>query len=382
MPLSTRIPWRPSLAPGDDVDAPDRRRPMRGLALAGVAVLLVVAVGAWVGLSLLRDGEATGPLSSAADGSDDAGIERRLPPLGVFGETDADRIRAFEERLGVTAGYAVDFSSRETWQEISRPDYMISEWKDAGYRPVYGIAMLPESEEASMAEGARGSYDRYFVDLGRRLVAGGQEDAVLRVGWEFNLEGSAWNTDDPEEFVRYWRRIAAALKSVPGQRFALDWNVNNGTGGDDPVRYYPGDDVVDYVGVDVYDVAGDRGTYPYGSDCDAGCRTERQERAWRRQIFGGERGLRFWTLFAAEHGKPVSVPEWGLWEGADADGGGDNPVFIRRMYEFLSNPRNNVAYHAYFDNDSGGRKHRLSNENFPQAQEAFRDLFGDDADQP
>lgn len=225
-----------------------------------------------------------------------------------------------------------------------------------------------------MGEGAGGRYDAYFTELGRRLVASGQEDAVLRIGWEFNLDGSRWNTGDPEEFVQYWRRIAAALKNVPGQRFALDWNVNNGTGGGvDPVDYYPGDDVVSFVGVDVYDVTGSR-DYPYPDDCAADCRSRRQERAWR-QIFGGERGLRFWTLFAAEHDKPVSVPEWGLWDGRDADGGGDNPVYIRRMYEFLSNPRNNVAYHAYFDNDSDDRRHRISNSNFPQARATFRALF-------
>lgn len=341
-----------------------------------VAVLAIAAGALFTAYALRTEPDAPPVTSSAADGSDDRSIRREVPPLGVFGTTDPPRVQSFAREHGVDLTFVVDFPSRGTWDEIRWPDYMIDAWRTTDLRPVYGLAMLPDDEDATIEKGATGAYDGHFYEFGRRLVAAGQEDAVLRIGWEFNLGYSRWHSDDPQAFIEYWRKIAYALKAVPGQEFTLDWNVNNGREGEDGTRYYPGDDVVDVVGVDVYDVAVGRSktTYPYPDDCGDACRTARQEKAWA-QTFNGERGLAFWTRFARQHGKPVSIPEWGLWAGDDAEGGGDNPVFIRRMYEYVSNPANNVAYHAYFDNDAEGRLHRLAN--FPKAAAEFRRLFGD-----
>lgn len=88
------------------------------------------------------------------------------------------------------------------------------------------------------------------------------------------------------------------------------------------MEYYPGDDYVDYVGIDAYDVSYAWRTYPYPDDCDAGCRADRQERAWDKAIHGGKRGLEFWADFARHRGKPLTLPEWGLWDRDDEHAGG------------------------------------------------------------
>ncbi len=202
--------------------------------------------------------------------------------------------------------------------------------------------MLPEATDDTMERGAAGEYDQYFTQLATNLVEGGQEDAILRLGWEFNLEGSRWATDDPDVFIAYWRHVVTAMRAVPGQEFEFDWNPNNGKNTYDAVDYYPGNDVVDYIGIDAYDNAWGLFTYPYPDDCDAGCRAGRQENAWNRAIYGGHRGLHFWSQYAARKGKPMSLPEWGLWDREDDHGGGDDPDYLRRMHEFIADPENRV----------------------------------------
>ena len=133
-----------------------------------------------------------------------------------------------------------------------------------------------------------------------------------------------WFTKDHNAFSTYWRNIVEAMRAEPGNAFQFDWNVNNGAGPVDATHYYPGDDVVDFVGVDAYDVAGT--VYPYPKTCDRACRSSVQDRAWDTVIFGGNRSLSFWSKFASQHKKPLSVPEWGLWRSRDGIGGAESYV--------------------------------------------------------
>jgi hypothetical protein len=307
-------------------------------------------------------------------------LEGVVPPgpsssakAGVFRGTSLSEVKTYEKWLGRPVDYVVDFSTRDTWEQISDPQLLIDEWRGSGYRIVHGLAMLPEQDaSATMAAGAQGAYDENYYSLGERLVAGGQADAILRLGWEFNLSTSRWKTDDPQVFVDYWRHVVGAMRAVPGQRFQFDWNVNNGHNAVDAFDYYPGDDVVDYVGVDTYDVSWDSGTYPYPSDCDAACRTERQDKAWN-DILTDARGLQFWAAFAGQHGKPLTLPEWGLWSRPDGHGGGEDPAFVKRMHDFIAN--HDVAYQAYFEYTAQDGPHRLM-DGFPESSEVFRELFG------
>jgi hypothetical protein len=89
---------------------------------------------------------------------------------------------------------------------------------------------------------------------------------------------------------------------------------------------------------------------------------------------GGPRGLAFWSDFAKLHGKPMSLPEWGLWRRDDGHGGGDNPFFITKMHEFMNDPSNNVAYQGYFDfNTEDGDVHQLRT--LTGAGAVYRQLF-------
>ncbi len=128
------------------------------------------------------------------------------------------------------------------------------------------------------------------------------------------------------------------------------------------------------MGVDAYDVAG--GVYPYPDECDDLCRALEQSKAWNEEIHGGERGLEFWARFARERGKALSVPEWGVWDRPDGTGGGDNGLYVRLMHAFVTDPENNVLYHAYFEFDGDDGAHRLMTDAHPEAAAAFRKAFG------
>jgi len=93
--------------------------------------------------------------------------------------------------------------------------------------------------------------------------------------------------------------------------------------------WYPGDDVVDIVGVDAYDqgVSGRR-------------------HRWR-EIYGRPLGIHEVARFAARRHKPLSIPEWGLMpRGRRWLGGGDDPAYVAGIDRVLRTRR--VAYQAYF----------------------------------
>lgn len=275
--------------------------------------------------------------------------------VGVFRETQREEVDAYQQWLGCRVDYVVDFSSRDTWWHISRPTYLLDEWEGVDRRLVLSVAMLPRDEPADFTRGAAGDYDRHYVELAQLLIERDREDTILRIGWEFNLTNSQWYTTDTEAFRTYYRRIVDAMRSVPGHNFEFTWNP--GRSGVDAVPYYPGDEWVDHIGLDVYDAVG--GVYPYPADCGEECRAVRQRTAWFDHSYGGDRGLGFWAEFARQHGKPFALPEWGVWERPDGTGGGENEFFIRRMVEFISDPANNVAYQAYFEHDGSDGSHRL-----------------------
>lgn len=339
-------------------------------AVAGVLVLgTVVAAGAgywWWQRDPIGDAALSGSIP-----------ERTVPQLqtGVFVGTEPDTADAYQDWLGADLDLVVDFPSRGSWAEIADPDYMIQAWKNRGYRPVYSIALLPTGDEsATIEQGATGAYNTYYRKLARNLVKAGQEDAILRLGWEFNLETSRWATDDEDAFIAYWQQIVDTMRAVSGEAFEFDWNVNNGTNKYDGVEYYPGDDYVDYVGVDAYDVSYAWRTYPYPDDCDTDCRTDRQKRAWDNAVYGGRRGLAFWADFARHRGKPMSIPEWGLWDRQDGHGGALDTSYLERMHDFITDEDNGVAYQAYFEFDGDDGPHTLQTA-YPDAGETFRSLF-------
>ena len=295
------------------------------------------------------------------------------PEMGVGrGSGAPERIDGFEQWLGCSVEYVIEFPVRNYWEQIASPEYMLDIWAEDERTLVLGLAMLPNRGDDTMAEGAAGEFDEYFRDFGEALVAAGRQDTWLRIGWEFNGFWSRYYTEDTEVFRQYWRRMVDVLRDVEGQDFAFVWNP--AVSGDDAVPYYPGDDVVDLIGVDIYDSVSAPGAYPYPAVCDDECRLGRQQTAWLVHLYGGDTGLAYYSDFARSRGKDLVLPEWGLWDRPDGNTGGENPYFIRQMHDFIYDETNNVVMHAYFEYNYPGNTHRLMT-SFPESGEVFRDLF-------
>ena len=371
-------------------------KPRRGRAplIAGVLAVLLVIGGVVYALgshgnkgssgtvadpSAAPSAVSTTPEPSATKAAVTTGAAKKVK-LGVFkGGSSPSQVNQFSSWLGRDADYAVDYSTRSTWDEIANPTYMLSAWRNSGYRMVYAVAMLPtaKSSHATLAAGADGDYDQYYRTLARNLVAYGQGDSIIRLGWEFNVGGWPWHpgSADQKDFVGYWRHIVKAMRSVSGaEKLQFDWNVNNGGDSYDSTVFYPGKKYVDYIGVDVYDTSWDENAYPYPANCDADCKLGHQQQAWN-DVIGATFGLSFWSSFAKSEGKKLSLPEWGLWDRPDGHGGGDDTYFVQEMYKFIDDPTNNVGYQAYFDynTDSKGN-HKL--ETLSKAGAKYQKLFG------
>ncbi|WP_327168238.1 glycoside hydrolase family 26 protein [Streptomyces subrutilus] len=203
--------------------------------------------------------------------------------------------------------------------------------------PDYQVAQL-------IRAGAEGQYDAHFRKLARRLVALGVPDTVVVLGWEMN--GTTYTHrcgPDPERWKAYWKRVVTAMRSVPGQEFKFDFAPNRGTDAIGWTRCYPGDDVVDIVGMDSYDQA--------------------PGRTFDEQV-SQPYGLQQHVDFAKAHGKEISYPEWGLFRN------GDNPEYVRRMLKWIE--QHKPLYHTITDYCPHGVWQCKQN---PQSAKAFRDAL-------
>jgi len=216
----------------------------------------------------------------------------------------------------------------------------------------------------TLAQGATGAYNQYFTILGQNLVADNEADAILRLGWEFNGNWFTWSVGssaDAANFVGFWRQIVTTMRAVPGEKFKFLWNPNAPS----PTTYspsaaYPGNAYVDYVGTDVYDNF-------WGTPFTPGA-------AWVHQLIQ-QWGLDWLAAFAAEHNKPIAIPEWSDEFRTDGHGLGDDPVFVDNMATWFVS--NQVAFANVFAYDSSATyRNNLTDGTFPKALAQFRTDFG------
>ncbi|MFI5980297.1 glycoside hydrolase family 26 protein [Streptomyces sp. NPDC051555] len=288
-----------------------RRRWTAGACTAAITVGLLVTGGALA--PARHDASARGSENEIAVGA-----------YLHYGTPGVDRMGALSRWLGGTelrAGHT--YLPGDTWANIEgAPDSLESWARWRRERPdrlfVLNVPMLQNNEggvpDRRVAEllrsGARGAYDQHFRRLAERLVGLGVPDTVIVLGWEMNgFNYTHRCRPAPESWKQYWRRIVAAMRSVEGERFQFDFAPNRGIDAIAWTSCYPGDDVVDIIGMDSYDqppgnTFEEQVTQPYG--------------------------LQHQVDFARQHGKPISYPEWGLFRR------GDNPAYMRNMLGWIA----------------------------------------------
>lgn len=246
----------------------------------------------------------------------------------------------------------------------SAGDSDLSTWIEADpavRRVVITQEMVPSNVPANWRVlGALGAYDRYAHQLAVNLVAAGMGNAVIQLGHEMN---GTWYHDslgnDPSEYAdwaTYWARIAKTMRAVPGSHFMFDWCINAGYRSIPFNSYYPGNSVVNIIGVDVYD-SGMLGDPRSGSI------------RWD-SLYREKGGMEQIIAFAKGHNKPLSFPEWGLVTVRNG-GLGDDPAYVEGIVATIEN--NPVVYESYFDNAVNGT---IIIQDAPQSWRAWRKNFG------
>jgi hypothetical protein len=248
-------------------------------------------------------------------------------------------VAALADHLGVPVEGISQYTDGTSWASIG--DY---EPPSTMLRLYLGLSMSPDGGSPAQTPDHLG----VFEQLAQNLVAGGQEYAIIRVGWEWSTDFYSWGVQNttPAQYVTAFDDIVTTMRSVPGQHFLFDWCAAAGavpTNGSYAASY-PGDQYVDYVGTDVYD----------GSDT-----------TWSNDL-NSVGGLASTVSFAQAHGKMVSIPEWGL-------NGSDDPTFINLVYDFIADPANHVAYSSYFSDDTAVDSDITQ---FPHSEAAFTADFG------
>lgn len=322
-------------------------------------------IGAVAGVLALV-GCTGGPGPSAPPGADppQPGVARDDLPRQAFGaflgsdESGVDAIPAFEAFLGTRTRVGHTYLPGESWEGIEGPAPILDPWaRWKAERPdglfVLNVPLAAPNEagldDARVAEllrqGAAGAFDRHYAVLAQRLVQRGLGDAVLVPGWEMN--GTTYShrcRPDPETWKAYYRRVVDVLRAQPGQHFRFDFTPSRSMDDISWARCYPGDDVVDIIGMDNYD-------QPPGD-------------SWEDYVDQPD-GLGAQVRFAAEHGKPVSYPEWGLFRY------GDNPQFVRDMHDWIVT--HDTVYSTLTDYCPHGVFECAQN---PRSAAVVRELFG------
>jgi beta-mannanase len=206
----------------------------------------------------------------------------------------------------------------------------------------------------SFRAAADGAYDAYYEKTAQALLPYAKQIYAVRIDSELNGSWSAaspfkhWPAVSPKTWIAGFRRLAKVIHAtLPNAK--IIWNPC--VGQSNPFPYYPGDDVVDLLGPDIY-------CDPRYSNSSHSC--------WSNFSSGaGGVNLNAFAAFATQHDKPLAIPEWG-------DQFGDG-YMISQMANWMN--YNNVVAASYWDSGDAV-KNTAALPPQPTDQEAFAAAFG------
>ena len=243
------------------------------------------------------------------------------------------------------------FTGYANWSDFEGSvPYAMNIWNNID-RPVFWTIPLIVTG-ATLDDAAAGLFDSHYTAAATSLAVFRPGDAQInvRVGWELNGNWFPWAAQGHEAaYISAYRRFVACFRAV-SSRFVFEWNVNCG-GSWDPSTAYPGDDVVDIIGMDVYWQTQFDGTDPIV--------------AWKNKVTQSW-GLAWHQQFAAQRGKPTSYPEWGIQSDLAAP-------YIELMGQWFV--AHKVKFQAYW-NSASSFNGQLSNDQYPTAGAWYKRVLG------
>ena len=271
---------------------------------------------------------------------------------------------AFEALVGRKVDGVVDFIAFDSWKSFDNDaGWGIGGWKGSGYKLAESVPLTVKG--TSLEAVAAGQEDAHFARVAQLLVSNGFPDAYVRLGWEFNGGWYPWAFKGHEgAYAAAFRHVVGVMRAASGQRFRFVWCPAQGMQQQWPDWTWPGDDVVDVIGLDVYNQSWSTAV----SDKAA---------LWS-DVHGSNWGVGHIVTFAAKHGKPYAFPEWGTGDRPDGHGGGDDANFVRQMGPFVRR----AEFAGYWDYNAGDYNAKVSAGQRPQAAAALVKLLGEDKGAP
>ena len=196
---------------------------------------------------------------NTAISSDAATSPHRLEPIGrrvIHGAgQDPDAFRAYFDAVGDTKPEIY-----MTYLGLQTKPEDIKEWffqlkKELGKYddnvhliPEIGLSMTVDGQPDQHYEGkvAQGDLDAN-IDAVCEGLSGLQRPAFVRIGYEFN---GSWNGYQPATYKAAWKRIVDKLRANELENVATIWCIGAETA--DYMKFYPGDDQVDWWGIDLF----------------------------------------------------------------------------------------------------------------------------------
>jgi hypothetical protein len=225
----------------------------------------------------------------------------------------------------------------------------LSNWAGDVDLAVGGTAVNSDETYEQAAQGAFVKRWTHMAQTVQKYRGSSPGATYLRAWHEFNGDWyHNWQVT-PKNVAHYkkaFKLMATTIReNCPSCKIVWSPNNRSSSGSASIDEAYPGNDLVDVVSIDSYNANGNAIVVDNASWNEYALGTHDSEPA----------GVEKWRQWAESHGKPLGLSEWGL---NPADGGGDNPEYIRHMNAWMTehaaipgnpNVAGRILYDCYFN---------------------------------
>ncbi len=253
--------------------------------------------------------------------------------IGVFREgapANINHIKKFEEEVGKKPAMIMWY---QDWEQNFPWDAALSAVE---YGAVPHIVWEPwywrDHSRINLDDIINGKWDRYIRTWARE-IKNFRHPVFIRLAHEFNIEGYPWgiinNDRDPEKYIKAYRHVVDIFKREKVSNVKWIWCFMNYSHPDeawnDWAAAYPGDEYVDWIGIDGYNW----GTTQDWSD-------------WQSfKVLFRDQARRCRKLWPD---KPIMIAEF-----ASAEKGGDKAAWIRGIPGYLKTSMRDIEMIIWFD---------------------------------
>lgn len=253
--------------------------------------------------------------------------------LGMFGYLGYSQVQLMETSIGRPFDFTMKYVDDSSWSafELAFPS-SLSPGDGTVRRIILSVPLQIPSIGYNIHNAAVGYNNVHYQAFANVIKANRSKIFSLRVGWEMNINGWSWSTTHPGLYVQAYRNFATIMRATD-HTVPLDWCPHIGPAqmGHLMEEYYPGDDVVDSVGLDWYQ--SDLNHLAGGGFGNL--------LTWGGQGYG----LDWLDTFAAKHKKLISFGEY--------EGSNNDATVLSQFIDWMDTRQGRIAYHSYWNGPDG-----------------------------